>query len=78
MKRGEHMKNNSHVSTAIAFTTVFNVTGSPVVVIPLGLTEEGLPIGIQVVGRRWHDMELLSVAEKLAEVAGPMQHPSGF
>jgi len=67
-----------YLFVAIAFTTVFNVTGSPVVVIPIGSTEEGLPIGMQVVGRRWHDMELLSVAEKLAKVAGPLQHPPGF
>ncbi len=62
----------------ISFTTVFNLTGSPVVTIPIGFTEEGLPLGIQVVGRRWHDMELLSIAEKLAEVAGPLQHPHGY
>ncbi|MEO6147557.1 MAG: amidase, partial [Sulfuriferula sp.] len=53
-------------------TCIFNLTGHPVVVIPLGLSEDGLPIGIQVVGRRWHDMEILDIAGKLAEVAGPL------
>jgi len=62
----------------VSFTTVFNLTGSPVVVIPIGTTDKGLPIGIQVVGRRWQDMRLLAVAESLAEVAGPLQHPPGF
>jgi len=62
----------------VSFTTVFNLTGSPAVTIPIGSTEEGLPLCIQVVGRRWRDMELLSVAERLAEVAGAWQPPPGY
>ena len=62
----------------VSFTTVFNLTGSPVVIIPIGITDTGLPMGIQVVGRRWQDMRLLAVAKSLAEVAGPWQQPPGF
>lgn len=61
-----------------AYTTVFSLTGSPVVVLPVAHSEEGLPIGVQVVGRRWRDMELLAVAEQLAEVTGPFQCPPGY
>ncbi len=61
-----------------SYTKVFNVTGNPVVVMPVGLTKGGLPIGIQVVGRRWHDMELLSVAGQLVEVADAYRHPPGY
>ncbi len=62
----------------MSFTTVFNMTGSPVVVLPAGQSKAGLPIGIQVVGRLWNDMALLSVAEALTEVTGGFQSPPGF
>ncbi len=51
-----------------AYTTPFNLTGSPVVVLPLARSSDGLPIGIQVVGRRWSDMRLLAIAARLSEV----------
>lgn len=45
---------------------IFNVTGQPVVTIPIGLTSQGLPVGVQIVGRRWQEMPLLNVAEQIA------------
>lgn len=60
------------------YTAVFNLTGNPVVVLPVGRTKAGLPIGVQVVGRRWSDMELLNIAEQLTEVTGAFQHPPGY
>jgi amidase len=57
---------------------IFNLTGHPVVVIPAGQDANGLPIGVQVVGRRWADERLLAVAGRLAEVAGPFRRPPGY
>jgi len=68
----------SYVMVGCAYTAIFNLTGNPVVVLPVTQSQEGLPIGIQVVGRRWRDMELLSIAEKLAEVTGPFRRPPGY
>jgi len=62
----------------ISHTTPFNLTGNPVVVLPVAKSKEGLPIGVQVVGRRWRDMELLAVAEQLTEVTGMYQCPPGY
>ncbi len=46
---------------------------------PLGaISGEGLPIGEQLVGRRWSDMELLNVAAAVAEVTGGFQRPPGY
>ena len=59
----------------MSFTSVFNMTGNPVVVLPVGHSEEGLPIGVQVVGKCWEDMALLSVAEALTEITGGFQAP---
>jgi len=61
-----------------AYTTPFNLTGNPVVVMPVGYTKENLPIGIQVVGPRWHDMELLTVSGQLDKIADAYKRPSGF
>jgi amidase len=60
------------------FTMLFNLTGHPVVVIPVGQTKNGLPIGIQIVGKRWQDLELLAIAEKIDQVIGNFKHPSGY
>ena len=42
------------------------VTAHPVVVLPAGRSSAGLPIGVQVHGRRGHDAALLDVAEAIA------------
>ena len=58
------------------YTMPLNLTGNPVVVIPIGQSKQGLPIGIQVVGKRWQDMSLLVTAEKLTETIDPWQKPT--
>jgi amidase len=68
----------SYVMGGTAHSTVFNLTGSPVVVIPIGLTQDGLPVGIQIVGKRDRDMELLTIAEKLTEATEGFQKPPGY
>ncbi|MGB3638638.1 MAG: amidase [Rivularia sp. (in: cyanobacteria)] len=61
-----------------AYLVPFNLTGHPVVVIPIGFTKGGLPIGMQIVGKRWKEMELLSIAGKLDEIIGGFQRLSGY
>ncbi|MUG93754.1 amidase [Scytonema sp. UIC 10036] len=58
-----------------AYTIPFNLSGHPAVVIPIGQTQNGLPIGLQIVGKRWREMELLAIAEELNKVVGNFQHP---
>lgn len=55
----------------------FNFTGHPAAVIPIGRDPEGLPIGMQIVGRRWSEERLLAIAALLAEVVGPFRWPTG-
>ncbi len=61
-----------------AFTCPFNLTGHPAVVLPLILTKEKLPIGLQIVGRRWSEPALLALARQLALVTGPFRAPPGY
>lgn len=58
-----------------AYTNVFALSGHPIVVIPLGQTVAGLPLGIQVVGKRWRERELLRIAELLSQVLGRFTPP---
>lgn len=62
----------------VSYTCPFNVTGHPAVVVPLAHSREGLPIGLQIVGRRWTDMRLLAIAATLSRVIGPTPRPPGF
>ena len=59
-------------------TLPFNVTGQPVLVFPMGQSSAGLPIGGQLIGQRWHDMELLNVGTALDAVTGGWQAPPGY
>jgi aspartyl-tRNA(Asn)/glutamyl-tRNA(Gln) amidotransferase subunit A len=57
----------------IPFTYPFNLTGNPAASVPCGFTKDGLPIGLQIVGRRFDDVTVLRAAagyEKLAPWAG--------
>jgi Asp-tRNA(Asn)/Glu-tRNA(Gln) amidotransferase A subunit family amidase len=51
----------------IAITYGLTLVGHPVLVLPCGLDEEGLPFGLQIVGRRGRDAELLSLGLALEE-----------
>ena len=61
-----------------AYTIPFNLSGHPAVVIPVGQTQNGLPIGLQIVGKRWQEMELLSIAQELDKAIGAFRQPLGY
>ena len=46
----------------IPFTYPFNMTGQPAASVPCGFTRDGLPIGLQIVGRRFDDAMVLRAA----------------
>ena len=64
--------------TVSAYGAPFNYTGHPAIVLPFTRDRDGLPIGIQLVGKRWSESRLLAVAAALAEVIGPFQRPPGY
>lgn len=61
-----------------AYTMPFNLSGHPAVVIPIGQTQNGLPIGMQIVGKRWREMELLAIAQKLDRIIGAFRNPPDY
>ncbi|MBS1150103.1 MAG: Amidase [Myxococcaceae bacterium] len=50
-----------------AFTAIFNLTGQPAVSVPAGISADGLPIGVQLVGRMNADGQVLAVARQLEQ-----------
>ena len=47
------------------FTVAMNLAGIPAVSVPCGLTQSGLPLGMQVVAPRFKDMEMLQLAKHI-------------
>ncbi|HCK53735.1 MAG TPA: amidase [Planctomycetaceae bacterium] len=52
------------------FTYPFNLTGQPASVIPCGFTDDGLPVSLQVVGRRYDDAGVLRASRAYERIAG--------
>jgi Asp-tRNA(Asn)/Glu-tRNA(Gln) amidotransferase A subunit family amidase len=53
----------------------FNLLGFPAVVVPMGLSEDGLPIGVQIAGRPWEEELVLAVAAALEGARGLLRSP---
>lgn len=53
----------------------FNLTGHPALAIPAASRKDGLPIGVQLVGRRWQDEQLLATAQTIVSVIGGFHRP---
>lgn len=49
-------------------TYPINFTGHPAISVPAGLTPEGLPIGLQIIGRRHADASVLAMAARFEEI----------
>jgi amidase len=46
------------------------VSGCQMVVVPAGVDNQGLPFGLQLLGKRWDDERLLDIAEALSKLTG--------
>lgn len=64
------------VETLFHYTLPFSLTGQPCVVVPSGRSEEGLPIGVQVVGRVWREDVAIAVARRIEVAIGGWRRPA--
>jgi len=48
--------------------SALTLTGHPVIAIPTGLDEVGMPFGVQIVGKRRGDFDLLSAAKSIEKI----------
>lgn len=60
---------------AFTYAQTYNVLGLPSVVVPCGKSPEGLPIGVQIVGRPFEEEKVLAVAKVLETAGGGYQRP---
>jgi len=60
---------------AWSYTEWFNLLGNPGGVIPVSHSAEGLPIGVQIVGRPWEEEHVLAVAAALERECGAWKIP---
>ena len=54
------------------------LTGCPATVAPVGRTQGGLPVGIQIMGPYWEDATTITFAELLAREMGGFAPPTGY
>ncbi len=52
-----------------------SVTGHPAISVPAGFTTDGLPVGLQIVGRHQGDLGVLQLAHAFEQAAGPRRWP---
>jgi Asp-tRNA(Asn)/Glu-tRNA(Gln) amidotransferase A subunit family amidase len=60
---------------AWSYAEFFNLLGNPAVVVPVGRSPEGQPIGVQIVGQPWEEEQALSVAAALEKRCGAWKTP---
>ena len=60
---------------AFSYSHAFNVFDLPVVCLPAGSSADGLPIGVQIIGRPHEEETLLTVAEIVEEALGGWRRP---
>jgi aspartyl-tRNA(Asn)/glutamyl-tRNA(Gln) amidotransferase subunit A len=57
------------------FTVTVNLAGLPGISVPAGLDSQGLPLGLQLIGRPWEEGDLLNTAYALEGAAGFVAKP---
>ncbi|SFT46191.1 Asp-tRNA(Asn)/Glu-tRNA(Gln) amidotransferase subunit GatA [Sedimentitalea nanhaiensis] len=57
------------------FTVTVNLAGLPGISVPAGLDKQGLPLGLQLIGRPWEEGDLLNTAHALENAAGFVAKP---
>ena len=60
---------------AWSYTEWFNLLGNPAAVVPVSHSSDGLPIGVQIVGRPWEEEQVLAVAAVLEKERGAWKVP---
>jgi amidase len=61
-----------------AYGAVFNYSGHPALSMPCGLDSAGLPVGLQLVGKRWSEAQLLGIARAIEPLTGGFRHPPAY
>jgi amidase len=55
--------------------TMFNLLGLPALTVPIARDEEGMPVGVQIVGRPWEEEAVLELGVRLEGARGEFRFP---
>jgi amidase len=75
LKTPEGPRQYSDLLFWISFATL---TGLPATTAPIGLTKDGLPVGLQIVGPYLEDATPIDIADKLTDIIGGFQPPEDY
>jgi aspartyl-tRNA(Asn)/glutamyl-tRNA(Gln) amidotransferase subunit A len=60
------------------FTVTVNMAGLPGMSVPAGLSSEGTPLGLQLIGRAFDEETLLRAGAAIEKAAGPIPRPENW
>ena len=60
---------------AMSYSQWFNLLGNPAAVVPVGSSPEGLPIGVQIIGRPYEEEVVLAIAAQIERGCGGWKEP---
>jgi len=66
---------DQHVGRRVVFTGPIDLTGQPAMSVPCGLSSDGLPVGLQIIGRRWDEAAVVRAGRAYEMVRGPFPAP---
>jgi aspartyl-tRNA(Asn)/glutamyl-tRNA(Gln) amidotransferase subunit A len=58
------------------FTVTVNLAGLPGMSVPSGMTDDGLPLGLQVIGRPFDEGTMIRIASVIEKAAGRIAAPA--
>jgi aspartyl-tRNA(Asn)/glutamyl-tRNA(Gln) amidotransferase subunit A len=58
------------------FTVTVNLAGLPGISVPAGTDAQGLPLGLQLIGKPWEEADLLNLADVMERAAGFVSKPA--
>ena len=71
-------KKTPYTKAFIPFNFPSTIPGHPIAVIPIGMTKKGLPVGVQIHGKKWNDYKVLQIAKELESYTAGFQIPETF
>jgi aspartyl-tRNA(Asn)/glutamyl-tRNA(Gln) amidotransferase subunit A len=63
------------VTAVLRFTAPFNITGQPALALPMGMSSDGLPLSMQIIGRPFDEVSVFRVASAYEDARGPLREP---
>jgi len=74
----ENMDSAAYAPKLTRFTAPFNLTGLPALSLPCGFSPQGLPVGLQIVGKAWDEKKVLQAGFAYEEASGWSTKRPGF